>query len=58
MIRIAIGIKGKNNDYIPVGVYIDGSVKELTVNELNENECNHYNELSRFLHRGSFSNKK
>lgn len=38
MIRIAIGIKGKNNDYIPVGVYINGSVKELTVNELNENE--------------------
>jgi hypothetical protein len=58
MIRIAIGIKGKNNDYIPVGVYIDGSVKELTVNELNENECNQYNELLRFLHRGSFSNKK
>ncbi|WP_258009787.1 hypothetical protein [Bacillus thuringiensis] len=36
MFRIAIGIKEKN--YIPVGIYIDGSVKELTMSDLTEKE--------------------
>ncbi|MES5957143.1 hypothetical protein QCI42_27900 [Bacillus fungorum] len=36
MFRIAIGIKGKN--YIPVGIYIDRSVKELTMSDLTEKE--------------------
>ncbi|EJQ62103.1 hypothetical protein IG7_05383 [Bacillus cereus HuA2-4] len=39
MIRIAIGIKEKNKNYIPVGIYIDGSVKELTMSDLTEKEC-------------------
>ncbi|MBK5431783.1 hypothetical protein ACFVWC_17930 [Bacillus mycoides] len=39
MIRIAIGINKKNKNYIPVGIYIDGSVKELTMSDLTEKEC-------------------
>ncbi|EOO44466.1 hypothetical protein [Bacillus cereus] len=54
MIRIAIGIKEKNNDYIPVGVYIDGSVKDLTISELNEKEHAYYNELLKSMHRNIF----
>ncbi|EOO04955.1 MULTISPECIES: hypothetical protein [Bacillus cereus group] len=34
LFRIAIGIKEKN--YIPVGIYIDGSVKELKMSDLTE----------------------
>ncbi|CUB55681.1 hypothetical protein [Bacillus cereus] len=54
MIRIAIGIKEKNKNYIPVGIYIDGSVKELTMSDLNEKEYDHYNELLKSMHRNIF----
>ncbi|WP_309567906.1 hypothetical protein [Bacillus thuringiensis] len=54
MIRIAIGIKEKNNNYIPIGVYVDGSVKELTVNELNEREHDYYNELLKSVNGNIF----
>ncbi|UYX56092.1 hypothetical protein M3Y14_34485 (plasmid) [Bacillus thuringiensis] len=54
MIRITIGIKEKNKRYVPVGIYIDGSVKELTMSELTEKECAYYNELLKSMHRNIF----
>ncbi|MCU5501893.1 hypothetical protein OCB09_00740 [Bacillus cereus] len=58
MIRIAIGIKEKNKTYIPVGIYMDGSVKELTMSDLTEKECDHYNELLKSMHRNIFHYKE
>lgn len=54
MNRIAIGIKAKNKNYIPVGIYLDGSVKELTISDLTSKEYDHYNELLKSMNRNIF----
>lgn len=54
MLRIAIGIKEKGKRYVPVGIYVDGSVEEILIEDLNEKEHSYYNELLRSVNRNIF----